>query len=337
MHQALRHLLAASLAILVASALAACSAVENERVLPEPAAPLAALDGSAYQTASHVALPQTAPQELSGLHNVFHLSDRIVSGSEPHGEAAFEELAAMGVKTILSVDGKVPDAELARKHGMTYVHVPTQYKGMSDDEVLKIAKTFREKSGPFYVHCFHGKHRGPAAAAIGRLVLDGISREQALAEMRQWCGTAASYEGLYREIAQEQLPTEAETRAFRFDFPAAHPFDGFRGGMVEVSRADDNLKVLSKSKWLPNADHPDLDARHEASKLASALERCEALEEVRTEPDDFREWLRESVVQSAALRDALAGGQPGSATGAADAAYQALSASCTACHAKYRN
>jgi protein tyrosine phosphatase (PTP) superfamily phosphohydrolase (DUF442 family) len=240
---------------------------------PKPAAPLATLDQSGYQTATHDALPQTAPEELPGLHNVFHLSERIVSGSEPHGEAAFRELQALGVKTIVSVDGKVPDAELARRYGMTYVHVPTQYKGMSADQILKLAKTFREKSGPFYVHCFHGKHRGPAAAEIGRLVLDGVSRERALAEMRQWCGTAQSYEGLYRDIAQAPIPTDAESRAFRWDFPAAHPFDGFRGAMVEISRLDDDLKALAKSKWAPNAEHPDLDPVNEATQLASALER----------------------------------------------------------------
>lgn len=322
-----------SLSVSIVAALVACAVTQPDHY-PAPAAPLSALDGTGYQTANHVQLPKTAPEELSGLHNVYHLSSNIVSGSEPHGEAAFKELQSLGVKTILSVDGKVPDADLAKKYGMTYVHVPIQYKGMSEDEVLKITKTFREKSGPFYVHCFHGKHRGPAAAEIGRVAIDGISREQALAEMRQWCGTAETYEGLYRDVAQVELPSEAATRAFQWDFPSAHPFDGFRAGMVEVSRADDNLKTLSKSKWQPSAEHPDVDAVNEASKLVSALERSAKLDEVAAEPDDFRAWLADSIAQSAALRDALStGGSPE----VADKAYKTLTATCTACHGKYRD
>ena len=150
----------------------------------------------------------------------------------------------MGVKTILSVDGKPPDAETAAKLGMKYVHVPIQYKTITPEETAEIAKTFRELEGPFYVHCYHGKHRGPAAAAVGRVVLDGASREQAIAEMRQWCGTSQKYEGLYRVIATGDLPAEAETRKLAWSFPARHSAGGLKGMMVEGSRAFDNLKDL---------------------------------------------------------------------------------------------
>ena len=57
------------------------------------------------------ALPERAPEEFPGLHNVYELSANIISGSEPHGQEALETLAQMGVKTILSVDGKEPEAD----------------------------------------------------------------------------------------------------------------------------------------------------------------------------------------------------------------------------------
>jgi protein tyrosine phosphatase (PTP) superfamily phosphohydrolase (DUF442 family) len=321
--------------LLAATLLTGCSAnVHNETKPVSPPIPVG--EGSAYDMAMRVQLPKSTPQEEHGLHNVFSLSGNIISGSEPHGEEAFKELDKLGIKTILSVDGKVPDQQLADKYGMTYVHVPIQYKGISDDEMMKLAKTFREQEGPFYVHCFHGKHRGPAAAEVGRVVLDGIPRDQAVAEMRQWCGTAQSYEGLYRVIAEGNIPDAMTTKAFAWDFPAAHPFEGYRGGMVEVSRADDNLKFLSKRKWQPDAEHPDIDAVNEATKLASALERCGQLEEVASKPPDFQGWMADSVKQSAALRDALKGMKEGD-TAAADKAYKDLTASCNACHDVYRN
>jgi hypothetical protein len=312
------------------------SAWEPEAIEVPP--PIADLQGSGYDTALRVKLPETPPEEHTGLHNVYHLSAAIVSGSEPHGEAAFAKLREMGIHTILSVDGKVPDAALAAKYGMTYVHVPIQYKGISDEELTQIAKTFREKDGPFYVHCFHGKHRGPAAAAVGRIVVDGVGREEAIAEMRQWCGTSPSYEGLYLAIAEGPIPDRRRTSSYRWDFPSAHPFGGFRQAMIEVSRADDNLKYLSKHGWQPGADHPDVDALNEASKLASALERAARLDEVAGKPADFRGWLDESAATSAELARSLRDWREGRASAdAVSAAYKRVADGCTACHDVYRN
>jgi len=308
------------------------------RGLPAVAPPLSPFDGSAYQAAAKVPLPRAAPEDHPELHNVLRLSEDIVSGSEPHGEDAFRILQEKGIRTILSVDGKVPDAGLAEKYGMKYVHVPIQYKGISDAEVARIAKTFREQEGPFFVHCFHGKHRGPAAAEIGRLVLDGISRETAIAEMRQWCGTAESYEGLYRTVAYAEIPDERATHALRWDFPAASPLEGIAGAMVLVSRADDHIKALSKNAWQPDPGHPDVDPLNEAAKLADLFARAVELEEVADQPADFRQWIQDSKVQSAALLEAVRAVRAGAGTiVGADGAYKELAKTCTACHDIYRN
>ncbi|HET6406472.1 MAG TPA: hypothetical protein VFG14_01225, partial [Chthoniobacteraceae bacterium] len=62
------------------------------------------------------------PVELAGLHNAFKIDDQLYSGSSPGDEASFAELARLGVKTVISVDGSKPKLELARKHGLRYVH-----------------------------------------------------------------------------------------------------------------------------------------------------------------------------------------------------------------------
>ncbi len=305
---------------------------------PRVSDPVGPVD-NAYALASKVALPAVKPSESEGLHNVFRLSDHVISGGEPAGEPAFAQLAAMGVKTIVSVDGKTPDAATAAKHGIRYVHIPIEYRGISDGELLELAKTFRECEGPFYAHCFHGKHRGPAAAAVGRLVLDGASREQAIAEMRQWCGTAPEYEGLFRDIATKSLPGEEQTRAFVFDFPAARGFGGFREAMVDVSRRDDALMKLSAKEFAYDPAHPDIDAIHEVGTLADALRIAGTLPEIHDRPHDFQQRLEQAAAQALKLEEQLTAVRRGEA-GAADAArksYAELSKTCTACHAAYRN
>src|SRR5687767_2138199 len=43
------------------------------------------------------------------LPNAHRVTEKILSGGAPAGEAAFKELADLGVKTIISVDGAKPD------------------------------------------------------------------------------------------------------------------------------------------------------------------------------------------------------------------------------------
>lgn len=300
--------------------------------------PMFAGPGTAYEAAVLITLPKTSPENHPPLHNVFELSENIISGGEPENEEAFRILQEKGVRTILSVDGKVPDAELAAKYGLKYVHVPIQYKGITEAEVAKITKTFREQEGPFYVHCYHGKHRGPAAAAIGRLALDGIPREEAIAEMRQWCGTSSSYEGLYATVAFGDIPPEYQTRAMDWDFPAANELEGIAGAMVHISRAHDAVKAASKNSWQPNPNHPDLNALNEAVKLADLFKRAQDLKDVASEPEDFRQWMLDSMDQAANLRDTIRAMEAGTASmEQANAAYKKLAATCSACHEKYRN
>mgnify|MGYP002623290219 FL=1 len=305
---------------------------------PEAAPPLEGVTDP-YAAADRVRLEKTSPKEWTDLHNVFHLGARIVSGSEPQGEQALKRLADMGVRTILSVDGKEPDVELAARFGMRYVHIPIQYSGITHEEMLKIAKTFRERKGAFYVHCFHGRHRGPAAAAVGRVVLDGTSRELALAEMRQWCGTSDKYDGLYRTIATATMPTRAETESYAWDFPGRHTMDGFRQSMIWMPRAFDNLKSLKVRDWAVDPDHPDVDPRNEAAKLFDLYAQSIGLDEVKERPEDFRGWMKESVEASRDLKthlERLHAGEEG-AKADADAAFTRVQKLCNSCHADYRD
>lgn len=335
--------------LLPAALFVACSSTPEDRsaVEPEPAQrpsqPLV-LQSTAYEAAALVSLPVVTPSESPGLHNVYRLSEDIVSGSEPADPEALARIASWGVKTILSVDGKVPDAVAAEALGMKYVHVPIQYSGIDDEELLDIAKTFRELDGPFYVHCYHGKHRGPAAAAVGRVVLDGIPRDQAIAEMRQWCGTDSKYEGLYAAIATMPMPERAETEAWGFAFDSAHEYEGLRAGMVELARKWDLVKAGKKRQWAPDPVHPDVDVLQEAVQLHQIFEACSRLGDVRTYPDDFRAWLEDGRSGSEQLQRALGECSQDAATAGgvawraeADTAYARVSNACASCHAAYRD
>lgn len=335
-------LLALPLAFGCSSGRSASSEEVRQEVAAPPVAPPIVIQGSAYEAAAARPLAKVAPLETEGLHNVFKLSDNIISGSEPHGEEALADIAKMGVKTILSVDGKAPDAETAAKYGLRYVHVPIQYKGITDEEIAKIAKTFRETEGPFYVHCFHGKHRGPAGAAIGRIAIDGVSREEAIAEMRQWCGTSSKYEGLYRAVAMKEVPTAEETARFPFEFEAAHQFEGTRTAMIPMGRHWDNVTLVKKAGWKPDPSHPDLDPLNEATQLHQLYAACLKMDDTAAYADDYHVMMQAGFDASATLVRFLSDCKaeectPEEAATELASAYDVVAKSCTDCHKAYRD
>ncbi|MFT7676919.1 MAG: hypothetical protein ACI8QC_000896 [Planctomycetota bacterium] len=294
-----------------------------------------------YLIAGEFELPSQEPLDVDGLHNLVFLGTQIISGAEPVGATAFARLRRMGVKTIVSVDGKVPAIELAASYNLRYVHVPIEYKGLSEEERMHLSKTFRELDGPFFVHCFHGKHRGPAAAALGRLVLDGIPREQAIAEMRQYCSTSPKYAGLYASIASDEVPSAEQTALSDFDFASAHEFNGLRASMIVAARVRDRLELAMDSGWEEDADNPDVNVLQDAHRLQELLVACEAISGGR--PADYNAWMQKSLVASQGLVDALqskdqpSGSLPESWEALAEAHYLTIEKACGACHKAYRN
>ena len=86
--------------------------------------------------------------DIRGIENVFRLSPRLYSGGDPHGAEAFAALKALGIKTIISVDGATPDVEAARKLGLRYVHLPIGYDGVPREQAVRIVKAVKTLPGP---------------------------------------------------------------------------------------------------------------------------------------------------------------------------------------------
>ena len=103
--------------------------------------------------------------------------DRSQIGSQGEVLPKLEAHMIPGRKTVLTLDGAQPDVETAKRHGLRYVHVPIGYDGIPAARALELAKTFQtlEPSGPIFVHCHHGKHRGPAACSIALRSRSGSS------------------------------------------------------------------------------------------------------------------------------------------------------------------
>lgn len=311
------------------------------RIFPIPVCAFAAVTcllgsilaiGQATTLTSVKVFPEVADQ--ANLHNAHVVTSKIISGAQPEGPESFKALKALGVKTIISVDGATPDVDMAKAYGMKYVHIPVTYGTITGEQSMQLAKAFKDLDGPIYVHCHHGKHRSAAAVAVACVMSGELKPEQAESVLKTF-GTGANYTGLWK-VARDARPVDPKAIAdLKAQFPEAVKPTGIQDAMVAIDHHTDNLKAVQSSGWRAPADHPDLDPAHEAVQLQEHLREMSRTDAVRAKPEKFRTMLTESEQASTALQALLAVKPVVSAT--ADATFKRVTASCTSCHAAYRD
>jgi protein tyrosine phosphatase (PTP) superfamily phosphohydrolase (DUF442 family) len=270
--------------------------------------------------------------EISGVHNAFRATRRIYSGAQPEGEEAFAAIAKLGVKTIVSVDGSKPDVEAARKQGLRYVHLPIGYDGVSTHRVAELAKLTGEMSGPFFVHCHHGKHRGPAAVAVMCQASEGWTADQAVTWLRE-AGTGADYPGLYRAARQFSKPTPAQLAAIR-ELPEVSRTSSLVDAMVAIDGHFEHLKQSQKAGWKTPPGHADISPPHEATLLWEQFKEMARNEDTARRSNDYQARLAEAEKIADSLRELL---RKSAAGAEIDSAFRQAGQNCAACHKKYRN
>jgi protein tyrosine phosphatase (PTP) superfamily phosphohydrolase (DUF442 family) len=309
---------------LVSAPFILCSCARHESATTVPNEPVAASLGKV---------------EAAGLHNVFRLTDKLYSGSSPEGDAGFASLKQLDIQTIISVDGARPDVETARTYGFRYVHLPIGYDGVPREQGMRIAKAVRDLPGPVYIHCHHGKHRGPAAAAVAHLCLDEkCSVETALAEMRR-AGTDPHYTGLYAALGEFGRPTAGDLDRVPSDFPEVSEVAALAQIMVGIDERWERLKLIRAANWKVPADYPDLDPPHEALQLREQYREASRLPAVREKTEEFRRWLSEAEDGARALEETLRAGndRSGENARAAEEAFLKANVLCARCHARHRD
>lgn len=289
-------------------------------------------DLGAQQQPASSDVKQTLPRPagLSSLHNVFQVSPRLWSGSSPETEAHFAALAKQGIRTIVSVDGAAPNSDLASKHGLRYVHLPIGYDGIAASRGSELARAARDLPGPIYVHCHHGKHRGPAAAALICTALDGWSREAAQEWMRA-AGTSPEYRGLFETIAAGALPSAAEIDAVPLDFPARAATPPLVDTMVRIDELWSELRTLLKDAASGSNVQRNQRAAELALLLAEQFRELEREENITDDPDTFARHAREGRAAADALLNTVKTGRT------ASAAVQQVETNCQNCHRALRD
>jgi len=290
---------------------------------PEPAA--------AAAKSSTGLLPEGLTAEAyPELHNLLQVSPRIYSGGEPETEQAFAALAKLGIRTVVSVDGAKPDVDTARKYGLRYIHIPVGYDGVSESAGRSMARLMRDVSGPIYIHCHHGKHRGPAAAAVA-CIAEGVANGQAALEVLRRAGTSERYAGLWRDVAAYQLPAQDEPLP---ELVEVADIDSLTAAMSQIDRATDHLKQCQSLQWTSPPAHPDIVPVQQALLVKEAYrESVRQLEVANPNDPRFLDWMRAAEAVANDLQTALERQD----SAAASRHFATALEHCARCHQHYRD
>lgn len=320
----------------LAGTIASCASSKDAAATKPSAARAAAPVQPARVPIAPPAITETKPRDYPGIHNAVAYHEGFVSGSVPEGDAGFETLAAMGVKTIISVDGAEPEVDKATARGIRYIHLPIGYNGFDEQRKLELVRATRDaiKDGPVYIHCHHGKHRSAGAAATIATSL-GWETPQAGVERMKVSGTAPNYAGLYACASGATVLGANVIDAVPAKFPAVSKPSGYVKGMVEVDEVFEHLKTIEKAGWTVPTDHPDLVPAAEAGRLADLYRVLAESAYAKRKPAAFNDLMIQSNARAQTLEDLLAGGEKDAAK--LSAQFKLVGASCKDCHAKYRD
>jgi len=268
------------------------------------------------------------------LPNARFVTGKVISGAQPEGDAGFAALKKMGVKTIVTVDGAMPDVERAHKFGLRYVHLPISYNGVTPEQGKEIAKALEEMPGLIYMHCHHGKHRSAAAVAVACTYNGTIPAEDAVKVLETF-GTGADYKGLWAAAREARPVPQAELKRLKVDYVEKKKIGPLAETMVSVDERFDHIKAIQKAGWRTPENNPDLDPPHEALQLQELLHEIGRTDTAHAKLPDFAKWLAEGDDGAKKLHTALSVTPPDVA--AAEAAFKQAGSACASCHAKYRN
>lgn len=284
------------------------------------------------------------PEKLNVQHlpNAYRIHPKVISGGLPEGEAGFRELETLGVKTVISVDGATPEVQLAKRHGMRYVHMPHGYDGIPEQRARELARAVRELEGPIYIHCHHGKHRSPAAATVA-CVTAGLLPHDSAAGILKAAGTSPNYRGLHAAAETARPLDAALLEQLKVDYPEVSPLPPIAEAMVNIEHRHDQLKELATTNWRPAAGKSSdvhQDAAHEALLMKEIFVEMARMESVQKKPARFRELLAEGEKASSDLEQALLAWKSAegkSPPGAISDAMGRVTKNCTACHVEFRD
>ena len=125
----------------------------------------------------------STPVDLPGVPNARCVSEHLYRGGQPTREG-FASLKRLGVKTIINLRGNDSNRDRFDDGAFVYHRIPMNGFNPESDQVVEFLRLASDPAAwPVFVHCQHGADRTGVLVAMHRVIIEGWTTEQAVAEM----------------------------------------------------------------------------------------------------------------------------------------------------------
>lgn len=273
--------------------------------------------------------------DSKNLPNAMWVHSTVMSGGMPAGKSAFDELARLGIKTVISVDGIKPDVEGAAAAGLRYVHLPHGYDGISEDRLLQLAKAVRDLPGPVYIHCHHGRHRSPTASAAVCISLGHFTPVEGMRVLKE-AGTNPGFRGLISAVENAAPISLKNLDEMQIEFVAASEVPPIVESMVAMDAILDRLKDQQHRGWKDSGS----DAISDALMLKEHYMELHRSESEKKQEADFLMLLEQGRTLAEQLENHLHSDRSKDSVERsfdADSIMKQLANNCLQCHRQFRD
>lgn len=133
------------------------------------------------------------PVAIQGLPNLYQVSPVLYRAAQPDAsglillnQKPLLTNAQTPIKTIISLRAGAPDADITPPIGVNYVQIDFDTWHVKESDVVQVLRIMNTPSmQPVLLHCKHGADRTGMMTALYRIVNQGWSKADAIAEMRQ--------------------------------------------------------------------------------------------------------------------------------------------------------
>jgi len=150
----------------------------------------AMLPGAAAAQAADAAAPATTrstqwavPISLEGVPNLHRITPTLYRSEQPTA-LGMKNLEKLGIRTVINLRFFNNDSKEAEGTSLRTERVKILTWNIDDDHVVEVMRMLRQnENGPFLIHCQHGADRTGLMSAMYRVLEQGWSVDDALAEL----------------------------------------------------------------------------------------------------------------------------------------------------------
>jgi len=137
--------------------------------------------------------------------NLHQVDDKLFRSALPNTETV-KQLKALGIVSVVNFYQK-SDKRWIGSADLQEIHLPMRTRWFDDEDALDALRAVRaaQEKGPVLIHCKHGQNRTGLVAALYRMVYQGWSKEEALAEMRSFGGSKERMERAEEYLADVDI------------------------------------------------------------------------------------------------------------------------------------